>query len=425
MRILVCDDEEGRSNDIANSIRDGVGIVPERLVGQPLTDVLESLRKGINACIEKPNDCKSLPKIPFDDFDLVVLDNNLAHLDSTGARLTAEAIIGDIRAFTEVPYIISLNKNTEVDFDLRFLVGDYQTRADIALNTPHLSNPALWSGEVEKATNGFLPWYWPRLEVAATRRRNQIDFVRKHLDDSVLTTLGFDDEAIAFLSPHALGALSPRAESDGAQAESLSASEITFRDVFIARDRSLPVQSERELLSQSQKAGNNFLDGVIARSVAADIDFWFRRDVVGPQEPLVDVSHLLLRLPFLLGNRAGEIKEWNTSATAEEAPYGIEAGLYDEHLANKKYELDLWVPNPCFRWPQLKSDEKLNHLFFAEDQNWADVVFCEDRSQFVERERANGDPPAEFQAEFEGSWNRRYVSRIDGIKYAPLSQLAL
>ncbi len=425
MKILVCDDEEGRSNDIANSIRDGVGIVPERLVGQPLTDVLESLRKGINACMEKPNECKRLPKLPFNDFDIVVLDNNLAHLDSTGARLTAEAIIGNIRAFTEVPYIISLNKNTEVDFDLRFLVGDYQTRADIALNTPHLSNPGLWSGEVEKATNGFLPWYWPRLKVAATRRRSQIDFVRKHLDDSVLTTLGFDDDAIAFLSPHALGALSPRAESDGAQDESLSPKEITFRDVFIARDRSLPVQSERELLSQSQKAGNNFLDGVIARSVAADIDFWFRRDVVGPQEPLVDVSHLLLRLPFLLGNRAGEIKEWNASATSKTAPYGIEAGLYDGHLANKKYEHELWVPNPCFRWPQLKSDEKLNHLFFAEDQNWADVVFCEDRSQFVERESANGDPPAEFQAEFEGSWSRRHVSRIDGIKYAPLSQLAL
>src|ERR1051325_6509386 len=121
MKILVCDDEEGRSNDIANSIHDGVGIVPERLVGQLLTDVLEGLRKGINACMEKPNECKPLPQLPFGDFDIVVLDNNLAHLDSTGARLTAEAIIGNIRAFTEVPYIISLNKNTEVDFDLRFL----------------------------------------------------------------------------------------------------------------------------------------------------------------------------------------------------------------------------------------------------------------------------------------------------------------
>ena len=80
------------------------------------------------------------------DFDIVVLDNNLAALEVSGARQTAESIAGYIRAFTNIPYIVSLNKNPEVDFDLRYLLGDYQTQADVALNTDHLANRALWRG---------------------------------------------------------------------------------------------------------------------------------------------------------------------------------------------------------------------------------------------------------------------------------------
>lgn len=425
MKILVCDDEEGRCNDIVSSIGVGVGTEPEKLVGQSLTDALESLRLGINDCIKDPNNWKPPPKLPFDDFDIVILDNNLAHLASTGARLTAEAIIGNIRAFTSAPYVISLNKNSELDFDLRFLVGDYDTRADVALNTRHLANPALWTGDKASAKDGFLPWYWPRLEKAPTRRREQIEFVKNNLDESVLTTLGFNDDEISFLSGHALGALSPK----GHQYENLSPKDITFRHVFIARDRSLPVQREREELSKAQKAGNGsigeIIGEIIARTVAADIDFWFRRDVIGPQEPLVDVPHLLMRFPFLLGDRANNINEWNKSASADSAPYRFEQELYDKHLAEREYKHTLWVPTPCFSWVKLKGDEDLNEYFFsAEAGQWADVVFCEDRSLFLERVRDN-DSPVEFPAEFEGSWTHRYVSLIEGVEYSPRTQLAL
>src|SRR5207244_1753722 len=123
--------------------------------------------------------------------------------------------IGYIRAFTSTPYIISLNKNPDIDFDLRYLIGDYATRADVALNTHHLSNIALWTGDQKKAKSGFLPWYWPRLDKVSDRRRKQVEFVRKYLDDSIMTTFGFDDEAIGFLSPRATGSLSPKAELDG------------------------------------------------------------------------------------------------------------------------------------------------------------------------------------------------------------------
>lgn len=427
MSVLVCDDQELRCNEIVGKIREAGLPEPKTLVGANLTTELKNLFKYVRACMDTPETYKPVDGLLFDDADLVILDNNLAHLEVEGTRLTAESIAGYIRAFTAVPYILSLNKNPDVDFDLRYLVGDYSTRADLALNSDHLANPALWTGNHGNAKDGFIPWYWPNLSKVAARRRAQIKFVLQHLDDSVVAALGFDDEAIGFLSLHARGALSPEAESDGDDGGGVMFNKLTFRDVFIARDRSLPFKGERERLSSAEKGGNAAIREIIARSVAADIDLWFRRDVVGPQEPLVDVPHLLMRFPFLLGNRAGDVKEWDRAVSAIAAPYGLEQKLYADHLAKTKFQHDVWVPATCFWWPKLKADEKLNEFFFeAKEGAWADAVFCEDRSVFLERspERPEG-APVEFPAEFEGSWGRRYVARLEGMHYAPRSRFAI
>src|SRR5947199_134001 len=45
------------------------------------------------------------PKTDFDDYDIIVLDNNLSTLGIKGARLTAEAIAGYIRAITNSPCV--------------------------------------------------------------------------------------------------------------------------------------------------------------------------------------------------------------------------------------------------------------------------------------------------------------------------------
>src|SRR5207248_3391341 len=148
----------------------------------------------------------------FDDFDVLLLDNNLSHLhddnDKGGAPLTAESTAGYLRAFTRTCYIVSLNMNPAVDFDLRFLVGDVSTRADLALNVKHVDNRALWTGKPE---GGFCPWYWPPLDIAAERRRAQVKFVEKHVDDPFFRALGFDDDDFLYFSIQALAALSPNA----------------------------------------------------------------------------------------------------------------------------------------------------------------------------------------------------------------------
>src|ERR1700728_978762 len=427
MNVLVCDDEQPRCAEIVSKIKDAGQGAPDSIAANKLTNELTSLFKNVRPWIDNPAQYDGKTKTAFDGADIVILDNNLAHLDVTGARLTAGAIAGYIRAFTTATYVVSLNMNPDVDFDLRFLVGDYSTRADLALNAEHLANPALWTGDRKSAKDGFLPWYWPRLATVSDRRRKQIDFVKKQLDQPVLGVLGFDDEAISFLSPHAAGALSADAASNGEIAKGGTPLEkITFRDVFVAKDRSLPIKREREGLSQGERNGTRALLDVIARIVAADLDLWFRRDVLAPQEPLVDVPHLLTRFPFLLGSRAKDINEWNKSTEANEAPYGIEKSLYDAHLAKATFEHETWVGGACFWWPKLKADEKLNALFFeAKEGDWADLVFCEDRSAFFEREPKAGEAPTEFPAEFEGAWQRRYVARVGGYRYSPRSRLAL
>jgi hypothetical protein len=426
VKVLVCDDRSDRCEEVCNIVRKAHrDCVP--LCGPDLTSRLRELFETVKLARSDWKNYRGGGVPVFNDADIVILDNNLTLLEEPDAPiLTAESIAGHVRAFTKARYLISLNLNPDVDFDLRFLVGDHTTKADLAINTPHLANPALWSGSPDTAEGGFLPWYWPRLNSVATKRQEQIEFVSNNLDKPVLETLRFDEDTMELLSPDARGALSPEAALNGGvdrgTIQAIPVEKLTFRHVFIATARSLPDKRERKELSDAQEKANTALRDVMARAVAAHVDFWFRRYIVAPQDPLVDVPHLLMRLPFLLGNGARDVGEWNRSVRSNKPPYGFEQSLYDAHLAGAEYKHDLWVANPCFWWPKLKGDQELDKYFFAaKDGEWADVVFCEDSSEFRERSAKAEDAPAEFRADFDGPWERRHVARVPGKHYAPLS----
>jgi len=427
MRILVCDDKADSRDSVIDALR-AVGYTPDTLIDTALSDELTTLFARVDSSTKGSAENYRHEPSRFDDADILILDNNLAFLPNKGGPpLTAESIAGYIRAFTTTSYIVSLNMNLDVDFDLRYLVGDFSTRADLAINTPHLRNRALWTHRAADSENGFCPWYWPALDSVAQRRRAQVDFVRDHLDDSVLDTFGFDDEDIEFMTLHARGALSPDALiTTSAQNEGKPFREVRFRDVFLTKDRSLPLKEEREQLEVAERAGNKPIRDLMCRVIAADIDLWFRRDLVGPQQPLMDVPHMTMRFPFLLGQRAVDAEEWNKVVDAAEAPFGLEPELYEKYIAPRLFRAEMWGPTPCFLWPKLKADEQLNAHFFQPKERWADVVFCEDESRFRNRpEEAGQTAPIEFTAEFEGAWNRRYISKLDQVQYAPRTRLAV
>ena len=424
MKILVCDDLPDRGEEAKRAIEES-GVDHEPVV-VPVPDfeaAIESLvhhgRRFLKGDADVGASCgHSL----FDDPDngIMILDNNLAELDIGGARHTAEALAGLIRAFTKIPYIVSLNKNHQTDFDLRYLVGDYRTAADLALNLRHLPNPGLWTGFPAAGTDPFLPWYWPVLDGMPETRRCQERFVDQHLGEQVLTALGFESEHVSHLSRHAVGALSPGPEPGGFHEA------VTFSRFFETSCTSLPIRNEREeIVSRLRGDGDRAAAArlVVVRVVAAELDRWFRRDIVGPQSVLVDLPHLLTRMPFLLGIQAGCLDRWNDAVTAPQRAVDAVDERYRSHLEAAEFPHACWTKSQCFWWPILKGDAELNASFFEGHPRWADAVFCEDVSRF--RAATSADGPREFAAEFEGAWGRRYVAGLPGRGYTPASRFAL
>ena len=77
--------------------------------------------------------------------------------------------------------------------------------------------------------------------------------------------------------------------------------------------------------------------GVVARVAAGEVDRWVRRDLLGPQDLLVDVPHLLMRMPFLLGRDANEPERWNDAVMGTEEPYGLSDDIYRNHLQGARF----------------------------------------------------------------------------------------
>lgn len=416
MKILVCDDVERRGEQTQRQIKNASGHEAELLSEGSLAKEIDTLIDRARTVLEDPSGSApdSATSVFDQSFDLVILDNNLSYLPIAGARYTAESITGYVRAFVNIPYIVSLNKNPHVDFDLRYLIGDYQTHADIALNSHHLTTPTLWSGNLAHAIDPFVPWYWPALNNAVKRRNEQIRFVSANLEEPILKSLGFPRYTSDYLSRHAKGALSP---------EAADVTKITFKRYFEKTCRSLPIRRDRIVLSKAVADSDTARDAV-SRVVAAELDRWFRRDLMGPQDVLVDVPHLLMRMPFLLGNDANDSGRWNDAISAMAPPYGLEREIYEKHVAQARFPYTAWTKSPCFWWRSLKSNAELNKMFFGKDPQWADALFCEDISQFRLSSGDTADMPIEFAAEFEGTWNRRHVAHLRRKHYTPKSRFA-
>ena len=388
------------------------------LVGEKLRDELVTLFERVSSSLSSEVELQLATKTKtsgdvFESVDVAIIDNNLAALEIAGTRVTAENIVGYIRAFTDVAYIVSLNKNPDVDFDLRYLVGDYQSQADVALNTSHLGSKVLWNGHGTCVRLGEIaPWYWPNLASASARRRCQVASLEKRsLDAHVVDLLGFPIECVEALSRRAKGALSSEA------VHTATLRQVSLLDFFEHACRAVPA-ADRDEMSNRARDGDPEAKKWIVRLVAADLEKWVRRDVLGPQDVLVDLPHLLTRMPFLLGEDAVEGREWNRMVSAKEPPFGLVGEMYEEHLVGAMFEDALmWIGTPCFWWPKLRGIKELSSLFFESDGQWADVVFCEDVSEFrplsesdLHEERSSD--PVEFEAEFEGAWRRRYVAVV-------------
>ena len=408
MKILICDDDPGQCERTKRAIESRGEV--EGLEGAELKRALKSFFGSLSTVLNGA----SIPEqgLDADDFagyDLAIVDNNLTGLELDGARLTAETIIAYLRAFTGIPCIVSLNKNLHVDFDLQCLFGDYQSLADLALNTRHLTNNRLWGTD---PVTGFAPWYWLRLPDAAIRRQKQVSFLAENLHQPVWQALGFPPEANEYLSL--------RAKATLAASDNQETLQTTF-EAFFEASGALP-PAEKKSLAAAKDAP--LAQEAIHRIVSYEVDRWLRRDVLGTQDVLIDLPHLVAQMPFLLGDRGHQLDAWNQVVGAERQPYGLDEALYQGHVSTARFVKWIWAPTPCFWWPSLKSDERLTELFFDAEGDWPDAVFCEDVSRFVPVPgEGQGISPQEFEAEIAGSWTRRHIVAEDDYQYSPRSHI--
>lgn len=432
MRILAIDDRDPAS------IIDEVGAANSHEVvapsqHDPEKTELKELLKQLFAAAEKAfqGEPGSVNTSKFNHFDLVLLDFGLTTLGGFGVRLTAEHLAGYIRALTDVPYVVSLNKLGDVGFDLKYLLGDFDTRADLALNTELLANKGLWSGQIEAGE--FCPWYWPRLNEAAKRRKAQIAFIKGNLDEPILTTLGFPEEAVEQLSLQAIAFLSPEAE-DGQTNGADSVGGVTFWRHFRSSNRTLIRDDRRGLfggpdneIPDAAAGVDDAIKTIAARVVAGELDFWFRRDILGPQRLLIDAPHLQAKYRFRPeeGDEA-DPDVWSATATELAPNFGLADAFFkaikDYEFKQTDGETDLiWTDKPCFWLPQIEDSDTFIKLAEQHPKRQNNLVFCEDTRRFVDTEKTTAH---RFETALGRGIDVRYIERLKGVDYSPKSQLA-
>ena len=365
----------------------------------------------------------------FDDCDLILLDFGLAALRRFPHRLTAEHVAGYLRALTKAGYVVSLNKLPSVDFDLKYLLGDFDTKADMALNAKHLSLKGIWDGKPSK--DEFCPWYWPRLNEAANRRKSQQGIVRKNIDEPILKTLDFPEQAMERLSLQAVAYLYPfigNSELGGRK----ELREVTFWDHFCYSNRTLGradrfallgVDSESAFPPEAVKDSN--ICEIAARVVAGELDFWFRRDILGPQRLLIDAPHLQMKYRFRPGVE-GELnlEEWSRTATESQEPFGLDPEFFSTLRSCEFKQSDndrdlIWTGKPCFWHPKIEETDDFLSLAKKEQRRRNEIAFCEDTRRFVDKKSA-----WRFETEIGRGIDIRYVEKIEDYSYSPASQLA-
>lgn len=405
-RVLICDDD---ANLEAGWVRDVRSVAPkdtyvvegrtpepgEKLhTGNPAVEAaVRELLARRSAVRDTGSPERAVQACLFDDVDVLVLDYDLIHIDERKTRHTGEGIGRLARTFSTCGVVVVLNQFRDVQFDLA-LRGHVWSYADLNLHAELVGTEGLWSNA---PWTGFRPWSWQTLSGAVGTQRSRRDVVSSHYDEPIVDVLGFQEDDVRRLSDSAFEFFWPSAQ------EFTDLRAVTFRrfleDVSSDRDAAAAGMADRD---------------AAARFVGARVGKWLEREVLGAQDVLVDVPHLIQRYPFLLGGDYKELAAWN-------------ATIHDQETMRRQLPEDCWFERPELLsrpavWRQrFESDEGISGRSY--DFDYSDVpefVFLEDASLFAPAEEAK-----EFRAGYHNAFDRRFVQRFPRIQYAPQRRFAL
>jgi hypothetical protein len=155
-----------------------------------------------------------------------------------------------------------------------------------------------------------------------------------------------------------------------------------------------------------------------ARTAVARMAKWLSRIVLGGQDVLVDVPHLLARMPYLRNPALEEPKtvdDWNQLVAR-----GVDA-VHNDIVAQTLWTTGrAWIGKDAFWWSELAPINLVDELRDAYDfDQLPDMVFAEDTSKFIP-----ADGASEFRAGFHNIYDRRYIERPNAtVIYAPRKRL--
>ena len=391
--VLVCDDDHSLARDWVEEIR-GVVTDAYHVLDAPETETVRSSAQELLLRRTDLRQGRSRPREAciFDSIDILVIDYDLLHVDEDNAQYTGEGLGRLARMFTECSVVVVLNQYRQSQFDLR-LRGNLESHADLNIHGDLIGMPGLWLGP---PWTGFRPWKWQTLKGAVETQRARQEVVQTCWERSVLDTFGVQSDDTSRLSDSAFGFLSPIAENFQALRE------VTFRSFLEGASQDRDVRS---------LAGSDRRSAV--RVAAARIGKWLEREVLGGQDALMDIPHLLQRFPFVLGNAVTELQMWNSA-------------IQDPQLIAEAIGEDTWfgpkefLSRPAIWTSRFETDANVREMRSSFDfASVPEFVFVEDQSIFVELEGAT-----EFRAGFHNAFDRRYIARVSDISYGPQRRLA-
>ena len=328
----------------------------------------------------------------FDGIDILVVDYDLIHIADDNTEYTGESLARLARMFSDCSVVVVLNQFRYVDFDLS-MRADLASHADLNIDVERLATPGLWR---QPPWKGFRPWSWQTLSRAVETQRARESAIIEALDRPIVEMFGMQPDDVARLSDSAFGFIAPDAEDFEALQER------TLRSFLSTTANDL---DSRSLVETDLSAAVRF--------GAARIGKWLEREVLGPQDVLIDVPHMLQRFPFLLGDDVSRVGAWN------------EAIHRPERLNDKINDSYWFQPTQCLSRPavwcqRLETDENIKRMRASFDYLAVpSIAFMEDCSIFADIEEGQ-----EFRAAFHNAFDRRFVKRLGCVRYGPQRRFA-
>lgn len=393
--VLVCDDEPEEADGWLAAVRTVASTETYDFRNTPTTEeaahavkTLLQRRRAAHEGAAKPAD-----GCIFDGVDVLIVDYDLLHIDENNARYTGEGVARLARTYADCGAVVVLNQYPEAQFDLS-LKGHLSSHADLNIDVDLLATAGLWE---PPPWEGFRPWSWQRLSEAAEKQRRRSEALAgTGLDGSIVDFLGMTPEDAARLSDTAFGFLAPEAGDFAA----------------------LMTQSFRGFLDQSPDGRDAaaLINGDLAaaaRFVSARVAKWLEREVLGPQDVLVDIPHLLQRFPFLVPGDVADPQAWNEAIhDVDSVKAALPDGVWFEHAD--------WLSKPAVWWRRLEVNDDIRKKRLEFDYSVVPpIAFMEDVSAFCPMDDAR-----EFRAGFHNAFDRRFVKAVNGIRYAPQRRFA-